>query len=71
MLGERDSRPRAVGKAKSPGRYPNRVARKPELPPTLAEAGFDKNLAKDARLLATVPEEQFAAALACCRPSAA
>ena len=42
---------RTFGKAKPPGanQYKDRVATKPEAPPTLAEAGIDKNLAHRAR----------------------
>jgi hypothetical protein len=36
-----------------------RVAEKPASPPTLAEAGIDKNLADRARKLAAIPEEEF------------
>ena len=52
---------RTFGKAKPPGanQYKDRVATKPEAPPTLAEAGIDKNLAHRARSLAAVPAEKF------------
>jgi hypothetical protein len=36
-----------------------RVEKKPKAPPTLAEAGIDKNLAHRARTYAAVPQEQF------------
>ena len=52
---------RTIGMAKPPGanQYKDRVATKPEAPPTLAEAGIDKNLAHRARSLAAVPAEKF------------
>lgn len=51
----------AVGKAKPSGanQHVDRVAKKPDAPPTLAEAGIDKNLAHRARTLAAVPGEKF------------
>ena len=49
----------AVGKAKPPGSNQHRVIFKPDAPPTLAEAGIDKNLAHRARTLAAVPQEKF------------
>ena len=61
-LGELMAAQRAsVGTARPPGanQHQDRVAPKPEAPPTLAEAGIDKNLAHRARALAAVPEEQF------------
>ena len=36
-----------------------RVSEKPTSPPTLAEAGIDKNLANRARKIAAVPEKKF------------
>jgi hypothetical protein len=51
-----------VGLAKPPGvnqHTEDRVRIKPEAPPTLAEAGIDKNLAQRARTYAAVPKEQF------------
>jgi hypothetical protein len=56
-----------VGKAKGGAHQhsANRGNQNPNSPPTLAEAGIgDKNLAKDARALAAVPERQFQAAFA-------
>jgi hypothetical protein len=41
-----------------------RVEKKPKAPPTLAEAGIDKNLAHRARTYAAVPQEQFEQLLA-------
>lgn len=38
-----------VGKAKPPGSNQHRVISKPDAPPTLAEAGIDKNLASEER----------------------
>lgn len=49
----------AVGKAKPTGTNQHRVISKPDAPPTLAEAGIDKNLANRARTYAAVPEEKF------------
>lgn len=48
-----------VGKATPPGSNQHRVKIKPEAPPTLAEAGIDKNLAHRARGYAAIPEEKF------------
>jgi len=48
-----------AGKATPTGSNQHRVRIKPDAPPTLAEAGIDKNLAHRARTLAAVPEERF------------
>ena len=47
------------GQAPGANQYKDRVATKPEAPPTLAEAGIDKNLAHCARTLAALPEKKF------------
>jgi hypothetical protein len=50
-----------VGLAKPPGinQYVDRVEKRPEAPPTLAEAGIDKHLAHAARTTAKMPEKEF------------
>ena len=50
---------RTIGKAKAGRPSKNRVETKPDLPPTLAEAGIDKNRAHRARTLAAVPAERL------------
>ena len=54
---------RTIGMAKAGRPLKNRVETKPDLPPTLAEAGIDKNLAHRARSLAAVPAEKLEALL--------
>jgi len=59
-LGElMQSAARMIGKAKAGRPLNNRVETKPDLPPTLAEAGIDKNLAHRARTQAALPAEKF------------
>lgn len=50
-----------VGMAKGGGdmRSKHRGPRRPDAPPTLAEVGIDKDLAKAARKLAAIPEAKF------------
>ena len=50
---------RTIGKAKAGRPLKNRVETKPDLPPTLAEAGIAKNLAYRARRLAAMPKAAF------------